>query len=113
MGALINFLVENYIYFVFIAILLILAFVGYIVDNSKTAKLKKELTGKSDDDVIEIPIADTTAKIGDAVNKMSMGGMNNVAPVAIASTAPQEITQPSPIDLAPVAVAPTDENTLQ
>lgn len=73
MGTLINFLLDNFIYVLFIAVLLVLALIGYIVDSSKTTKLRKELTKEEDTLTNEIPIAniDSNIKLGETVNKMA------------------------------------------
>ena len=67
-----NFLIENYIYFAFVAVLLILALIGYIVDTTKTNKLKKEYA-KTQEEKSDIPLAtfDSSVKIGETVNKMA------------------------------------------
>lgn len=80
MGTLINFLMENYIYVVFVVVLLILALIGYIVDTAKTTKLKKDLTKEEDTKTSEIPLVniDSTVKLGDTVNKMAMNSSVNV-----------------------------------
>lgn len=75
MGVLMDFLLDNYIYFLFVAVILVLALIGYIVDSTKTAKLKKELT-KVDKEETDIPVLniDSNVKLGDSVNKMAMNG---------------------------------------
>ncbi len=81
MGVLIKFLVDNFIYFVFIAILLVLALIGYIIDTSRMEKAKKE---KEEEEGIvgNIPIAslDSSVKIGESVNKMTMDSNAGVNP---------------------------------
>lgn len=93
MDVLINFLLDNYIYFVFVAILLVLALVGYIVDTAKTEKLKKEYS-KKEEETIDIPIANlgSNVKIGETVNKMATNSNANVkSSVGTISTAtPQD-----------------------
>lgn len=80
MGTLINFLVDNYIFVVFFGIILVLALIGYIVDTSKTNKLKAELTKVEESENGSIPIAtlDAGVKLGDTVNKMAMNNNQNV-----------------------------------
>ena len=77
MGVLIKFLIDNYIYFVFVAILLILALVGYIIDSAKTEKLKKEFSEK-EKETMDIPLAawGANVKIGETVNKLAVNNMN-------------------------------------
>ena len=70
MDALVEFLKTNYIYFVFVAVILILALIGYIVDSSRNGKKK---TGESKNNVEEefvlsVPEMEN-AKIGETVNK--------------------------------------------
>lgn len=67
MGIFLNFIRDNFMIIVFVIVILILALLGYIIDTSKTNKLKKELTGKSEEDnKIDIPEMQINAKIGDA-----------------------------------------------
>ena len=69
MNALLEFLKTNYIYFVFVAILLILALIGYIVDSSKNNKKKEEIEKKEEDEFkLDIPEVQN-AKITDTINK--------------------------------------------
>ncbi len=72
MGTLIDFLLDNYVYVIFIAIILVFALIGYIADKTKTKALKKSLT-KEDDISPDIPIAniDSNVKLGETVNKMA------------------------------------------
>ena len=72
MGVLIKFLTDNFIYFAFAIILLILALVGYIVDASRTEKLKKEMANNiQNENVLDIPIANLgeNVTLGETVNK--------------------------------------------
>lgn len=80
MGIIINFLVDNYIFVVFFAILLVLALIGYIVDTSKTNKLRSEFSKTVEPENGSIPIAilDASVKLGDTVNKMAMTNEQNV-----------------------------------
>lgn len=67
MGMFLDFIKHNFVYIAFIIILLVLALVGYIIDTSKTNKLKRELTGKNDEDVnIDIPLMD--AKLNETIS---------------------------------------------
>lgn len=67
MGMFLEFIKHNFVYIIFVIILLILALVGYIIDTSKTNKLKKELTGKSEEDEsIDIPLMD--AKLNETIS---------------------------------------------
>ena len=67
MGMFLDFIKHNFVYIAFIIVLLVLALVGYIIDTSKTNKLKKELTGKNDEDVnIDIPLMD--AKLNETIS---------------------------------------------
>ena len=79
METLMNFLIENYIYFAFVAVLLILALIGYIVDTTKTNKLKKEYA-KIEAEKSDIPLAafDSSVKIGETVNKMASKDASSV-----------------------------------
>lgn len=71
MEALIEFLKANYIYFVFIAVLLILALIGYIVDSNKTDKGKSEVKKSEEEEfMMDIPIV-KNAKINETINKNS------------------------------------------
>ncbi len=72
MGAIMNLLVEYYIVVVFIAVLLILALIGYIVDSSKTNKIKKELTREPEEVVSDIPVVTPGVKLGETVNSATM-----------------------------------------
>lgn len=81
MGLLIDFLLENFIYVIFISIILVFALIGYITDKTKTNKLKKELTNEDNaEDNKDIPLAniDKAVKLGDTVNKMSSLDVENV-----------------------------------
>lgn len=80
MGALIDFLLDNFVYVIFVIILLILALIGYIADKTKTNRLRKELTSTSQEDSADIPIAsiDSSIKLGDTVNNMSALAAENV-----------------------------------
>ncbi|HBA37676.1 MAG TPA: hypothetical protein DCY94_03050 [Firmicutes bacterium] len=80
MGLLIDFLLENFIYVVFISILLVLALIGYIADKTKTQKLRKELTKEEDSSTMNIPLAnlDSNVKLGETVNKMASLDAENV-----------------------------------
>jgi hypothetical protein len=80
MGTVMEFLINNYIYFVFVAAFLILALIGYIVDTAKTEKLKTELSKKEQS--IDIPLASFGENItlGETVNKMTSGTKENVNP---------------------------------
>ncbi len=73
MGLLIDFLIKNYIYFVFVAIILVLALIGYIVDSARTEKLKKEYS-KKEEEMADIPLAtfNENVKIGETVNKTTI-----------------------------------------
>ena len=69
MNALIEFLKTNYIYFVFIGIILILALIGYIVESSKREKNNtKPNENKEEEFVLNIPEMENV-KIGETVNK--------------------------------------------
>lgn len=80
MGTLINFLLDNFTYVVFIAIILVLALIGYIVDKTKTTRLRKELTKVDDTVNADIPLAniDSNIKLGETVNKMASLDVENV-----------------------------------
>ncbi len=70
MEALIEFLKTNYIYFVFVAVLLILALIGYIVDSTKSDKKKVEKEKKTEEEEFTLSIPEVgNAKIGETVNK--------------------------------------------
>ena len=69
MGVLIKFLTDNFIYFAFAIILLILALVGYIVDASRTEKLKKEMANN---------IQNENVTLGETVNKATNNIKTNV-----------------------------------
>lgn len=71
MGALVNFLIEYYYILAFIAILLVLTLIGYIIDNTKTKKMQEELSKEEKTDTPDIPIASIGAdvKLGDTINK--------------------------------------------
>lgn len=79
MGALINFLLDNFMILVFICVILILALIGYIVDTTKTNRLKNELKNDDDKDSLAVPLAniDSSITLGDTVNKMAMNGVSN------------------------------------
>ena len=70
MNALIEFLKTNYIYFVFVGVILVLALIGYIVDSSKNNKQKGVKESKEEEFVLNIPEVEN-AKIGDTINKIS------------------------------------------
>lgn len=78
MGSIMNLLVEYYIVVIFIAVLLILALIGYIVDSSKTNKIKKELSKEPVETVNDIPVAAPGVKLGDTVNNMTTNSSANV-----------------------------------
>ena len=110
MGTLINFLIDNYIFIVFIAILLILALVGYIVDSSKNNGSKGEAKKVEDDIFGGIPLAniDANVKLGDNLNKMTLNNAqlgtptepvsNNPTPQIPVENVNAEATR-SPLDL--------------
>ncbi len=61
--------------------MLILALVGYIVDASKTEKIKKEMSkNKESENVFDIPIANLgeNVTLGETVNKMSNNTNGNM-----------------------------------
>lgn len=62
MGVLLNFLVDNYIYFIFGAILLVLALIGYIVDSTKDRKVKA-VKRKENEEKKDIPIATLNSNV--------------------------------------------------
>lgn len=80
MGTLINFLIDNYIYVVFIAVLLVLALIGYIVDSQRSAKLRADISKDEETDGAAVPLAAMNANItlGDTVNKMAMNNQQSV-----------------------------------
>ncbi len=82
MGTLINFLLDNFIYVAFICILLVLALIGYIVDTTKSKKIRTDLMKEKEESTSEIPIAniDTSVKLGETVNKMASINTPNVNP---------------------------------
>lgn len=96
MGVLIRFLTDNFIYFAFVVILLILALVGYIVDASRTEKLKKEMANNvQNESVLDIPIATLgeNVTLGETVNKTTTPLKDNVnKPLQ----APQDMTTTTP-----------------
>lgn len=67
-------LLDNYIYLAGIAVFLILALIGYIVDTMKTDKLKKKLLSQSETNSV-IPVANLNA--GVATNNAD-GPINNI-----------------------------------
>ena len=70
MEALLEFLKTNYIYFVFIGVILILALIGYIVDSSRSDKKKDSKINNEDDEEFRLNIPEMqNAKIGETVNK--------------------------------------------
>lgn len=80
MGTLIDFLLDNFVYVIFVAIILVFALIGYIVDKSKTEAVKKELTKKEDTTGPDIPLVniDSNVKLGETVNKMANMNAENV-----------------------------------
>lgn len=80
MGILIDFLVDNYVYFIFVAILLVLALIGYIVDNKRTDKVRKELSLDKNDEV-ELNIPDVkNVKLNDTIKASTMTSPVNLNP---------------------------------
>lgn len=88
MGTIIDFLIENFMYVIFVVILLILALIGYIVDSSKTKKMDntiKQIENKKN----EIPVSNLNSSIqlGETVNQIptnsnpSVNTDQNVKPV--------------------------------
>ena len=96
MGVLIDFLVDNYIYFVFVAVLLILALIGYVVDSAKEKNGKTKQMEDKEDDVIEIPIAalDSNVTLGSTVNQQVNKDNANVNPEVQANSAAVPPVQP-------------------
>lgn len=94
MGSIINLLVEYYVVVIFIAILLILALIGYIVDSSKTNKIKKELSKEPAETLNDIPVATPGVKLGETVNNMTMNSSANVN--ANAATTPVNTKEETP-----------------
>lgn len=93
METVINFLMDNYFYFAGVAFVLILALIGYIIDQRKTDKLKREFAKKQEEDyVLPISAIDGNLKLGAAINKQVEN--NNVQNGNI-NTAPQRIELPS------------------
>lgn len=79
MGTLVNFLIDNYIYVVFVAVLLVLALIGYIVDSKRTLKMKNEVkTEEGDNTSIPIAAINSNITLGDTVNKMAMSTSQSV-----------------------------------
>jgi len=71
MGAIMEFLMKYYLYFLAVLVLLILALVGYLVDTTKTNKLKREFNKQyEEDNALEIPISkiDGNIRLGESVN---------------------------------------------
>lgn len=68
MESIINFLIENYVYVIFVVILLILALIGYIVENSRMRKI--EALENAEKPLKEIPNTsiDTDIKLGEMGN---------------------------------------------
>ena len=77
MGAIINFLIENYIYFVFVAVLLILALIGYIVDNKRTDKVRKELSIGEEEKPLDIPEMENV-KLAETINQNNQVNLDNM-----------------------------------
>jgi len=69
MGVIIEFLVANYIYVIFIGVILVLALIGYIVDKSKTKKFEEKLM-KSEEPITPLASIDSSVKLGETVNRM-------------------------------------------
>ena len=91
MGAIINFLIENYIYFVFVAVLLILALIGYIVDNKRTDKVRKELSIGEEEKPLDIPEMENV-KLAETINQNNQVNLDNMvdADVSIPPVAPKQ-----------------------
>ena len=91
MGAIINFLIENYIYFVFVAVLLILALIGYIVDNKRTDKVRKELSIGEEEKPLDIPEMENV-KLAETINQNNHVNLDNMvdADVSIPPVAPKQ-----------------------
>jgi len=71
MGAIMEFLMKYYVYFLAVLVLLILALVGYLVDTTKTNRLKREFNKQyEEDNALEIPISkiDGNIRLGESVN---------------------------------------------
>ena len=68
MEALLEFLKNNYIYFVFVAVILIFALIGYIVDSSKSGK-RKEKTDKDVEAFMQNIPPIESAKMSETLNK--------------------------------------------
>lgn len=84
-------LLDNYIYIAIVAGFLILALLGYIIDTTKTEKLKKEFS-KEKDEVANIPVAQinsvpivnqTTTQNIQPVNNDAVNNLGYVPPVAL------------------------------
>ncbi len=78
MGTLINFLLDNFIYVVFVCILLVLALIGYIVDTTKDKKVKEKIEKDLEENQNEIPLVDANVTLGETVNKMANANIPNV-----------------------------------
>ncbi len=78
MGTLINFLLDNFIYVAFVCILLVLALIGYIVDTTKSKKIRTDLLKEKEENPSDIPVVDANVKLGETVNKMASMNTPNV-----------------------------------
>lgn len=67
----IQFLMDNYIYFAIGAAVLVLALIGYAIDSAKTRKLKREMTEQKDENsVLDIPLAGLeNITLGETISK--------------------------------------------
>ncbi len=73
-----KFLMDKYIYILIVAIILVLALIGYIVDKTKTKKQNDKITKPEELNSVQLPEIDANVKIGTSVNKMSPGNVPNV-----------------------------------
>lgn len=97
MNSFVDILMEYYIVIVFIAVLLILALIGYLIDSAKTSKLKKELGKEEELPQNDIPIvkSDAGIQLGENVNNMTInnGSVNQNVQTTPHQTAPTTETK--------------------
>lgn len=99
MEKIVDILMDYYVIIVFVAVLLILALIGYMIDSAKTKKLKKELGKEEEVPQYEIPTVknDVGVKLGENVNNMTVNN-NSVNPanqtVNVSNSEPSKTEEP-------------------
>ena len=73
-----SFFINNYIYFIFGGILIVLALIGYIVDSSKEKKVRKEKEQRKVE-TTNIPAFNPSVRLGDNGNDKNIDNHSKIS----------------------------------